>query len=854
MALSVTTYTGFQALSSSEKVGLVILEASKRLMGWAVYSGSVYSIAFTEEVITQITDSGAALTAVASIGAVTAGKYYLDRSARTLYLRTSDSVNPNGKFIACTFRLFFSNAPVTLAYDLSSGFELDWLPMLKSTSSFGVELDNRNLIGFAIEGSGKVTFYNDQTYWKPRFDKYYFENQRCFVYSWTTGLAATEAKLIYRGRVQTKDYSPESVSFGLKDAFNELRSPVPLSNLEDVAGALIPEGLLKAKQRLVYGYVKGLVPANIDQVLEGYEITGTVTVTAGLNTVTGSGTTFLSYLSPDDQITIGSGTTKYTVQTITSNTALTVSETFTGDAGAGQTIQVIPSSPRRWANRVHLIAGHELREPATTVVSAPSLTLIEVASSTDFQVDDEVYIGSEVHVVQRISGNFLTFVEALAAQPAVSDPVTCLTLQNVYLNDRKLTYSRDFTYDATTAEITLDPLAEFNVAPVQSIPGTITFTNASRTVTGSGSTFKKDLKVSDWIRATSQSAYFEILSIESDTSLTLRSNASYSVATTAYKKSPAIVDGDDVVLSLDTLGATEDGTSSGTFISSGPKIVKDLLTRAGLSALLNTASFTASHNITPAKLGLVIPDSFSDTEPKSMRDTINRVNQSIFGSLYQNENFELEYSILRPTRTTTATAFDETDILRFTVESDSSTIAKTATVLYRAKEWDPTEGGPLTVQVSKTSNSAQYLAGSTNEKQIETLLVDDTEAQIYANRWAFILEVASSIVKFETKLQAARLKINEKIYLTHEKFYERVASSSNKKIAAVSLAKKTIAGVQVEIDDIANSFSRCATITPTSVAAYASATETEKMVYGYITDTYGMQANAAATYGTNLIW
>ncbi len=53
------------------------------------------------------------------------------------------------------------------------------------------------------------------------------------------------------------------------------------------------------------------------------------------------------------------------------------------------------------------------------------------------------------------------------------------------------------------------------------LTGTLTFTQNSKTVTGSGTAFTTELVVGDWIRATTSTTYYRVSSIASDTSLTL---------------------------------------------------------------------------------------------------------------------------------------------------------------------------------------------------------------------------------------------------------------------------------------------------------------------------------------------
>ncbi|TXH09504.1 MAG: hypothetical protein E6R04_08015, partial [Spirochaetes bacterium] len=288
MALS--TYTQYQALEASEKIVLVVLEAAKQLVGWEVYSGSVYVCDFSDSpVVISIEENGTALTAVASIAAINAaGKYFHDTAAGLIYLRASDSANPNGHMEACTFKLFFSNVPVKAPSDLASGTTVQWVPYIKGTSEFGVEIDTYNQFGLAIEGSGNIKLINDQSYWSSVYDKFTFENQLVYIYSWNRDLPVTQAKLIYRGRIQRKSWTPDEISFELKDALNELRSEIVLPLLSELSGARIPAKLDQVPQRLIYGRCFGVKGTNYDQILTGYPLTGTISTTNGSATLTGS--------------------------------------------------------------------------------------------------------------------------------------------------------------------------------------------------------------------------------------------------------------------------------------------------------------------------------------------------------------------------------------------------------------------------------------------------------------------------------------------------------------------------------------------------------------------------------------
>jgi hypothetical protein len=789
------------------------------------------------------------------------GKYYLDRSDGYLYLRATDNSNPNSKFIACTLRVFFSNVPVRQPWDLSTGFAVEWKPLLKSTSQFGVGLDNTNLLGFAIEGSGNVAFYNDRTFWSGIYDKYFFEGQQCYVYSWTRNLPITEAKLIYKGRVESKSYGDSAVTLNLKDQLTSLRSKLSIPLMEDVAGAKIPGSLNKARQRYLFGYVKGNRPTNIDQMLDltGYTITGTATTTNASASITGSGTSFLSQLTPGDEVLFGNDTTAYTVATVDTNTAITLTEVYESASGAGLAIRLKRTDiPKRYMNRIFLVAGHQLKEPSTTITKIFSFTTFEVDDITDFIAGEPVVINGENLTIERVSGSRVTLTQS-AAFMEVGDTVTIPSVRNVYLNNRPLTNITDYTYSATTAKITLSQLAEFNIAPVRSLTGTLTFTHTGtdiqkRTVTGSGTSFKEELKPGDWIRRSVESDWFEILSVESNTSLTLRTVSTYTSTGASLNKRPEVYLEGESVLSCDALGLTEDGTPTGVFVNNAPRIVKYLLTAVGLSSLIDTDSFEAVDSVTTPYLGFAIPKGYTDTTIPQVRDIINVVNQSVFGSLYQTNDFELAYSILSPYRPPSMQIFEESDLLDWVIQSDSANLTKSVSIEYLDKEYDVSAGEPTKQLSSASSEAVEYFTDIQREKIIPTYLVSETDADLYAKRWSFILENSNGTLKIKLALQGARLDVNESIHVQHEKLCQRYGSGLARRIGAVSSIKRDISRSQIELDDVGGSFSRCATIAPTSASEYASADDDEKFVNGYITDSYGMIDNDAETFGINLIW
>jgi len=77
--------------------------------------------------------------------------------------------------------------------------------------------------------------------------------------------------------------------------------------------------------------------------------------------------------------------------------------------------------------------------------------------------------------------------------------------------------------------------------------------------------------------------------------------------------------------------------------------------------------------------------------------------------------------------------------------------------------------------------------------------------------------------------------------------------TSRKKIAIV--VGKTVDGekVSLELSDLGNTFSTSSVITPNTTNQFSSATEDEKLKYGFITDNQGIVNNDETTANIHLI-
>lgn len=850
-------YSDFQNQASSEKITLAILQASKRLMGWVNHAGDVFKMtSFDMPILVSVKEGLSSYTEVASIGEVTASSFYHDKENQTLYVETSDSTNPNGKFIYVTRKFFFSNVPVTVPFDLGTGEEVYFEPQIKSTSQFGVEMDTVNQQNEAIEGSGSLVLYNDQDFWLNTFDKYIFDNQICQIYSWNRNLDASEAKKLFDGRVESKDYSTTQISFKMTDKLGELKGTIPLAAISEL-GLSNDADLNQAKQRMVLGRLNGYRPINVDVLQDGvYTITGTIAVTNNSASIVGTGTSFLTELVPEDRLVIEGN--EYTVNAITSDTSATVSDVVVTASGSGLPGILSSSQPKRYTNRVWKLAGHVLRQPTMTIQAGSTTSKLTLSTTKDLYNGDTLYIGDlgsgeQVVINEVINESIVTLSTSTSFIYPIDTIVHRPSVQKVFMDNVQLRFYRDYTVDPDTAMLYISDSAEENAAPTIESVEQITITNGSKVVTGVGTSFKAYLKPGYIVRPKGTTSWFQILAVDSDTQLTLTRNFTGVTETDYVQYKNYVFDNSESVLSCEVLGRTVDGTSSGDLLKTAPRIVKALLQDANLGDSFNAESFTTADNYFPEELAFAIPEKFDDSDTTTYRDVINKVNKSVFGLLIQNTEFELVYEPLRPVVDPSFRLFEESDIFNLKVKSTNKNMIKTSYVNYNRREYDYLVGDGLISTLENSSDIASFILGTNNTKTYESYLVKEADANRLSRRWLFLLETATSQVTFSTKLQAADLNVNDIICVDHRKMYTRFSGTSPRKFLAIETIKKNGDEVTITAVDLSNAFNRIALITDSN-QSYINADEDTRGLAGYYTDQYGLIDNDSDSSNTNLIW
>ena len=476
------TYEEFADKTRSEKVVLAWIQPVQRLLLFTLFSGFVYKKS-VDHFVVGVKDSSTSLTEASSTS-LNAGEWFFDAENKTLYVRASDDSDPSTRTISAEYRLFYSNLPYILPYDLESGTAVEYDSRIEATSSFSSEIDEEQT-GIALEGQGSIRLINSDGHFDSLYDKLFFENKSCTIFSWSSSIPISQKRKLFEGAIESKSFDPSKVRFNIRDNVFQLRQPVPLTLFSASDGNLDDSDIGTPKRR-IYGQVKQVQTIGLDKVLDGFSLTGTISALAGSTTLTGTGTAFLDETSPGDKIKIPLSfeTLEFRVDSVTSDTVMTVSETI-NSAFNNFPATIDPDVPWRKKNRRWHLVGHKLRQPETTVVTAPQLNRITVADSTDMFADDLIKVDGEKVQIRRISDNLLVLENNLqAGLPSPGDSVVKQPVSKVWFGPQELILDRDWTLTNTTeAIIELNELAEFNVTPRKSIIGTITFTNSSRSVT-----------------------------------------------------------------------------------------------------------------------------------------------------------------------------------------------------------------------------------------------------------------------------------------------------------------------------------------------------------------------------------
>ena len=848
-------YSEFASMPRSEKIVLATIEAKTQFKVWT-FAGMPFT--FYKDLpyfVKGVKVDGVDLVEKANTtfnGPTSTGQFFYDQTIKRLYVRMPGDTDPKTENVIVTYKMFFSTGSVILPHNLSTGLPVEWDGRIESIGSLGQQLDDENT-GIVLESSSNISLINNDGYFDSIFDTLIWENQQIDFYSWSPSIPVTEAKRLFSGVIESKSFDDQRISFKVKDFVYRLKNQVNLSVFSEADGTISPS-ILGTPKRRIYGQVKQVQCVATDATLGGFPMMGTITVSNGSTALTGDDTEFLKELTPGDEIfvNIDGETIKFSIDSVTSDTAAVLGDlseiSFTDKPAI-----IKPAIPYRFKNRIWHIAGHKLREPIATILYPTSSRRMSVDTTQDFFAGDNVIINTVGNTILRISGNEIVLEQSVFPLPDIGSLIEKSPVSQVYFKDKKLVEVRDWTLFNTTtgAYIELSEEAERNLANTRSIGVSLTFTNASRTITTSATIdLRTILKSRDWVKKDLEATWYEVLDVQEQT-IILRTPFSGTPATTTGKMKNVDLIDDDSLITVNCSGL-QTLVYPFEWVKTASDVVKHLITNDAGFTEIDTEAFAQAKADCPHIISMVIPESIGSEAPL-IRDVITKVNESVFGSLYGNQSMELAYSILNARKPTNPTAIKDHDILSWDSVTDQKIVNKVK-INYRPFT-DLFSGSSAFETVEYSSSFVDDIIGIKNTDERTVYLYEDDKALIMAQRIAFFKSLSNCKISIKGKLNLALLNVNDKMYLEFDRLFKRYGGQDNKKIGIITGIKKNGTDVDVELTDLGNIFNRIPVIAPNTTDSYSTATREDAVLYGFIVDNDTLTPNdlSEVDFGNNRI-
>lgn len=266
----------FVKAAASEKIVLAHVQGSARLYNWVIDSGARYKKQVPYFPV-NLKKELAEIEQVFSIGDVVDDTWFYDIDGGIVYCQLSGTTPADEEMIV-TYRFFYATGPADLSWDLTdSGRHVHYDGRITLSPGYKHKIAvEQNLT--SVIGNGSLKLHNTDGALDEIYDTIVFDNHDVKIYSWGRGLDFSEAKIIYRGKITGKRFQPDNVNFSVKDEIYVLEQNVPQGVYTTDDG--VNSSIAGRYKRWIYGKVAGLRLQSVDQIGEGYQISGTASVFA----------------------------------------------------------------------------------------------------------------------------------------------------------------------------------------------------------------------------------------------------------------------------------------------------------------------------------------------------------------------------------------------------------------------------------------------------------------------------------------------------------------------------------------------------------------------------------------------
>jgi hypothetical protein len=310
--------------------------------------------------------------------------------------------------------------------------------------------------------------------------------------------------------------------------------------------------------------------------------------------------------------------------------------------------------------------------------------------------------------------------------------------------------------------------------------------------------------------------------------------------------------GDDTIVSANVLGKTVNGEPEGEWIQYGATAVRDLLSEVNVTNV-NESSFTNAAVENTELISIAIP-LIKEGAAVSAKSIVDKLSKSISSALTLDNNLDLQYVNLLPKIPDNPTLIQDKDVKEWAIQSVNGDLIRNTLIRYRHKDIDRYTQERGNLVKSHSSDFVETYIGTNTSSELDVYLYDDISAEIMSHRETYFRSLARAEIRLMTDLRFEDLEIGDHVVIDFQRLYKRFGDSTSRKKVGVVVGK-TVSGQEVELflSDLANIPNRSSIITPNTAPDYASATEEEKIKYGYITDSRGIVDDDEDTQNIHLI-
>jgi len=197
---------------------LAVLKPRRRVTGFTLFSGSVYSAPFSLGQIVSVAADGVELTEAGSTS-LAADEWFMDVDAGTLYVRIQSGADPDTVFLVATYEIFAATLDAHWHRDpLNTATRTVYFDPIIKRSPQVKESMGDVLFGFAPVESTNIALINAEHWAEKHLRSSSFSGAELSLYHWLDDLDVANIKLVMRGVMGNVDYTDDTLTISVKSA------------------------------------------------------------------------------------------------------------------------------------------------------------------------------------------------------------------------------------------------------------------------------------------------------------------------------------------------------------------------------------------------------------------------------------------------------------------------------------------------------------------------------------------------------------------------------------------------------------------------------------------------------------